>query len=137
MSEIENLRFSIMASRDNASMLNDPLLALTIKGEFAGKTYGTTVQLPNVYGEIPAEEFVMAVNTLQETMRQIVEELGSRKWLARRNVLGTQSLRAYAPTLTAHTAPSGVLSAESWVCADSIRRMSANEKDSYTVHKNI
>ena len=75
MDKFENLRFEVMVSRDYVSMLCDPLFALTIKGEIDGKTYGSCVHLPSAYGEVPAGEFMMAVNTLQETMGQIAEEL--------------------------------------------------------------
>ena len=75
MDKFENLRFGVMVSRNHASMTFDPLCALTIKGEIDGTTYGTSIALPNVAGEVPAGAFLIAVNELQETMGQLAEEL--------------------------------------------------------------
>lgn len=74
MAEIKNLRFDVRVARDYSEPFCT-LLVLIIKGEIDGKTYGTSLSLACANGEVPAAEFTRAVEMLQETMRQIAEEL--------------------------------------------------------------
>lgn len=77
MAKLENLRFGVKIMPAQTP-LDENQMSLYIKGEFGGETYGTYVRFllgHDVKLEVPAELFLNAVSELQESMRQIAEEL--------------------------------------------------------------